>query len=188
MHIDTGAHYRTVAYGLLENSISPSDGEAVKSHLKKLKIGTVLDGNSAKITLNGVLVPDSEIRTERINANVAQFAAMQDVRSFLKNYQRSMSDFARENGFSGMIMEGRDIGSVIFPDANVRIFLDADEETRAKRRANEGIRDSISRRDELDKTRKTAPLLCPDGAELIDTSKMTKEQVVAKTLSLILES
>ena len=163
-------------------------GEAVKSHLKKLKIGTVLDGNSAKITLNGVLVPDSEIRTERINANVAQFAAMQDVRSFLKNYQRSMSDFARENGFSGMIMEGRDIGSVIFPDANVRIFLDADEETRAKRRANEGIRDSISRRDELDKTRKTAPLLCPDGAELIDTSKMTKEQVVAKTLSLILES
>lgn len=188
MHIDTGAHYRTVAYGLLENSISPLDGEAVKSHLKKLKIGTVLDGNSAKITLNGVLVPDSEIRTERINANVAQFAAMQDVRSFLKNYQRSMSDFARENGFSGMIMEGRDIGSVIFPDANVRIFLDADEETRAKRRANEGIRDSISRRDELDKTRKTAPLLCPDGAELIDTSKMTKEQVVAKTLSLILES
>ena len=99
-----------------------------------------------------------------------------------------MSDFARENGFSGMIMEGRDIGSVIFPDANVRIFLDADEQTRAKRRSMEGINDSIRQRDALDKTRKTAPLLCPEDAELIDTSDMTKEEVVDKTLSLILES
>ena len=188
MHIDTGAHYRTVTYGLLADSISPLDADAIDSHLKNLKIGTVLDGNSARIAINGVLVPDAEIRTERINANVAQFAAIQKVRDFLKNYQRSMSDFARENGFSGMIMEGRDIGSVIFPDANVRIFLDADEQTRAKRRSMEGINDSIRQRDALDKTRKTAPLLCPEDAELIDTSDMTKEEVVDKTLSLILES
>ena len=99
-----------------------------------------------------------------------------------------MADFAKENNFKGMIMEGRDIGSVIFPDADVRIFLDADEETRAKRRANEGISDSIKKRDELDKNRKTAPLKQPEGADLIDTSHMTKEQVVQKTLSLILQS
>ena len=133
-------------------------------------------------------MPDSEIRNERINSKVAEFAAISAVRDFLKMYQRSMSDFGRSNGFEGMIMEGRDIGSVIFPDADARIFLDADEQTRAARRAKEGISDSIKKRDRLDKTRKTAPLVCPEGAELIDTSNMTKEEVVEKTLSLILES
>ena len=110
------------------------------------------------------------------------------MRDFLKNYQRSMADFARNSGFGGMIMEGRDIGSVIFPDADARIFLDADEQTRAARRAKEGITDSVKKRDELDKSRKTAPLVCPNGATLIDTSKMSKSEVVEKTLSVILES
>lgn len=87
-----------------------------------------------------------------------------------------------------MIMEGRDIGSVIFPDANIRIFLDADESTRALRRAKEGIEDSIAKRDKLDKSRKTAPLVCPEGAVYIDTSNMSKSEVVQKTLALILES
>lgn len=85
-------------------------------------------------------------------------------------------------------MEGRDIGSVIFPDAGVKIFLDADEATRAARRAKEGISDSITKRDAMDRSRKTAPLVCAEGAVRIDTSHMTKEEVVAKTLSLILES
>lgn len=188
MHVDTGAHYRTIAYGLLEQGVDASDKNAIIQALKNLKIGTALEGNSAKITLNGNLVPDSEIRNERINLKVAEFAAVAEVRDFLKNYQRSMADFGKENHFNGMIMEGRDIGSVIFPDADVRIFLDADEETRAKRRAKEGISDSIKKRDELDKNRKTAPLKQPEGADLIDTSHLTKEQVVQKTLSLILES
>ena len=188
MHVDTGAHYRTVAYGLLESGIDSGNKAAIEKKLCELKIGTLLEGNSAKITLNGNLVPDSEIRNERINSKVAEFAAISAVRDFLKMYQRSMSDFGRSNGFEGMIMEGRDIGSVIFPDADARIFLDADEQTRAARRAKEGISDSIKKRDRLDKTRKTAPLVCPEGAELIDTSNMTKEEVVEKTLSLILES
>ncbi len=188
MHVDTGAHYRTIAYGLLESGVDSSDKSAISSTLSTLKIGTILDGDSAKISLNGELVPDSEIRNERINSKVAEFAAISEVREFLKKYQRSMSDFAESEGFDGMIMEGRDIGSVIFPDADVRIFLDADEETRAARRAKEGISDSIKKRDELDKNRKTAPLKRPEGSELIDTSHLTKEQVVEKTLSLILES
>jgi len=70
----------------------------------------------------------------------------------------------------------------------VRIFLDADEATRAARRAKEGINDSVGKRDELDKNRKTAPLMCPEGAVKIDTSRLTKEDVVSETLSLIVES
>ena len=128
------------------------------------------------------------IRTESVNASVAKYAAMPEVRNFLKNYQRSMADYARSHGLSGMIMEGRDIGTVIFPDANVRIFLDADEQTRAARRAKEGISDSVGLRDAIDKSRKTAPLRCPESAVRIDTSHMTKEEVVKLTLSYILES
>ena len=102
--------------------------------------------------------------------------------------ESAMADFAKENGFKGIIMEGRDIGSIIFPDANARIFLDADEQTRAARRAKEGISDSIKQRDALDKNRKVAPLVCPEGASRVDTSHMTKDEVVAKSISIILNS
>lgn len=188
MHVDTGAHYRTVAYALLGEGIGPDDPSAVEERLKSVKMDTVLCGNSARVALDGSLVDDALIRTERVNSQVAKFAAIAAVREFLKSYQRSMADFARSRGFAGLIMEGRDIGSVIFPDADVRIFLDADEQTRAARRAREGIADSIGLRDAMDRSRKTAPLRCPESAERIDTSGMTKEEVVRRTLSLILES
>ena len=188
MHVDTGAHYRTVAYALLGEGISSDDPAVVAERLKSVKLGTALCGNSARATLDGKLVDDALIRTERVNSEVAKFAAIAEVREFLKSYQRSMADFARSRGFAGLIMEGRDIGSVIFPDADVRIFLDADEQTRAARRAREGIADSIGLRDAMDRSRKTAPLRCPESAERIDTSNMTKDEVVRLTLSLILES
>lgn len=188
MHVDTGSHYRTVAYALMNAGIPATDPSAIAKTLADVKIGTQLCGNSARITLDGNLVDDKLIRSESVNSSVAKYAAVVEVRDFLKNYQRSMADYARSQGFAGMIMEGRDIGSVIFPDANLRIFLDADEQTRAMRRAKEGITDSVGLRDAMDKARKTAPLVCPEGAVRIDTSHMTKEGVVLATLSLILES
>ena len=188
MHVDTGAHYRTLSFGLLESGISPDDISAIEEMLSRIQIGTLVDGQSAKMTVNGVLARDDQIRNKRVNEAVAKFAAVPQVRNFLKNYQRSMPSVAAENGFSGLIMEGRDIGSVIFPDANARIFLDADEATRQARRAREGISDSISKRDALDKSRKSAPLVCAEGAERIDTTNMDKDEVAAKTLSIILKS
>ncbi len=188
MHVDTGAHYRALAYVLLENGVSTDDVDGVKKLLQNLTLSTAIIGNTTKIQCSGKILDDSDIRNERINSVVSIFASIPEVRDFLKNYQRSMADFAKLNGFCGMIMEGRDIGSIIFPDANVRIFLDADEETRAARRAKEGISDSISKRDALDKNRKVAPLVCPEGASLIDTSKMTKAEVVAKAISFIVNS
>ncbi len=188
MHVDTGAHYRTVAHALLERDISPFEEAKVAQALGSMGLGTVLLGNSARMSLSGNLVDDSLLRTERINSKVAEFAALPCVRNFLRDYQRSMADFARSAGYCGIIMEGRDIGSVIFPDANLKVFLEADEATRAARRANEGIGDSIRKRDEMDSSRKTAPLVVPDGAEIIDTSAMNKDEVVYKTLSLIVES
>ncbi|MBO7522015.1 MAG: 3-phosphoshikimate 1-carboxyvinyltransferase [Opitutales bacterium] len=189
MHVDTGAHYRTLAYILLAEKIEPGAGEqAVAAALKNIGISTVLDGNSARIAVCGRKIEDSLIRTDAVNQNVSLFAAMPCVREFLKGYQRSMADFAKEKRFAGLVMEGRDIGSVIFPGADAKIFLDADEETRRLRRAKEGISDAISKRDQLDKNRKTAPLVRPEGAELIDTSRMTKDEVVAQTLAFIIKA
>ena len=92
---------------------------------------------------------------------------------------------ARQNGFAGLVMEGRDIGSVIFPQADFRFFLHADPAERAKRRAAEGRQDSIAERDRLDSSRKTAPLTCPPGATDIDSTHLTLEQVVEKMAAQI---
>lgn len=189
MHVDTGSHYRTIAYILLDEGIVPELGEdAVSQALKGVEISTLIFGNSARMSVGGKEIEDSLIRTDKVNQNVSLFAAMPQVREFLKGYQRSMEGVAKEKNFAGLVMEGRDIGSVIFPNAEIKIFLDADEETRRKRRANEGISDSISKRDALDKNRKTAPLVRPEGSVLIDTSNMSKEEVIAKTLALIAEA
>ncbi len=188
MHVDTGAHYRTLSYILLQNGILSDNPKAVTEFLKTLKISVYLEGRSARMSIDGKKIEDADIRNDLINANVSIFASMPDVRNFLKDFQRSMADEAKAQGFAGLVMEGRDVGTVIFPNATLKIFLDADEETRALRRKNEGISDSIAKRDKLDKTRKTAPLVCAKDAELIDTSKMTKDEVIAKALSLIIKA
>ena len=132
------------------------------------------------------IVPDDdEIRNDKVNAVVSRFASIPEVRRFLFEYQRRQKDVARERGFAGLIMDGRDIGSVIFPDADLRIFLTADPEARARRRAAEGIADSVAERDKLDASRKTAPLACPEGAVKIDSTHLTLEEVVAKISAMI---
>jgi cytidylate kinase len=107
------------------------------------------------------------------------------VRQALFDYQRSQADVARDEGFAGLIMEGRDIGSVIFPDAEHRFFLEADEATRAARRAKEGQTDSIAERDKMDKARKNAPLICPQGATRINTGPRTLEEVIQHIIERI---
>lgn len=188
MHVDTGAHYRNIAYILLEGGLSPEDPDGVAAALQTLSLSTAIDGNDAKILCGDRVLTDADIRSERVNANVSHFASIVAVRDFLKSYQRSMAGFAANAGFGGLIMEGRDIGSVIFPDADAAIFLDADEQTRSLRRAKEGITDSIAKRDALDRRRKVAPLVRPEGSVLIDTSHMTKDEVVAQAISVIINS
>ncbi len=178
MHVDTGAHYRTLTYALLASGADPGQPEAIPQKLATLKLDTKLQGRSAKLSINGQVPDDAEIRSPEVNATVSKFAAIEPLRSFLFDYQRSQADVARANGYAGLIMEGRDIGSVIFPDAEYRFFLHADEATRAARRAKEGQTDSIAARDKMDKSRKTAPLVCPDGATKIDTAPLTLEEVI----------
>lgn len=179
MHVDTGSFYRATTLKLMEAGVSPEDETTVSKALSSIELGTAISGNAASITVNG-WIPDASIRSQMVNENVSLFAALPKLRAFLLDYQRSQVDVAKENGFSGLIMEGRDIGSVIFPDADLRLFLYADPEKRAQRRAKEGITDSIQKRDQMDSSRKAAPLQCPEGATLLDSSDMNLEEVVEK--------
>ncbi len=185
MHVDTGAHYRTLTCALLHAGASPESAEGIETQLASLSLGTELEGRSARLSIDGQVPADADIRSPEVNANVSKFAAIEAVRSALFDYQRSQAAVAEQNGYAGLIMEGRDIGSVIFPDAKHRFFLFADQATRAARRAKEGQTDSIAERDKLDSQRKTAPLTCPEGATRVDTGPLTLEGVVAHIAELI---
>lgn len=179
MHVDTGAHYRTLTYALLNAGADADDPQTIPAHLQSLQLNTRIKGHSACLSINAEVPSDAEIRSPQVNAAVSKFAAIGSVREFLFHYQRSQADIARTHSrLTGLIMEGRDIGSVIFPHAPFRFFLFADATTRAKRRATEGQTDSITDRDLRDSRRKVAPLICPLGAIRIDTGSLTLEAVV----------
>ncbi|HLS27761.1 MAG TPA: (d)CMP kinase [Opitutales bacterium] len=179
LHVDTGAFYRTVTLALLRADIDPSDPVAIEKALPKLGISTRIVGRQAQMEIDGA-IPGEEIRDAKVNESVSLFAAHPAVRTYLLDYQRNQQEIARANGYPGLVMEGRDIGSVIFPDAEFRFFLVADDEERMRRRAGQGQTDSIRKRDKLDTERKTAPLRCPPNAITINTTSFPLDEVVEK--------
>ncbi len=184
LHVDTGSFYRQITSELLRQNIAFDDQETLTIALDRLKLSTQLDGRSARMLINGRSAGD-EIRSQQVNENVSHYAAIPAVRHLLLGYQRGQAGEAKKHGFHGLIMEGRDIGSVIFPEADFRFFLHADPAERAKRRAAEGQTDSIAERDRLDSSRKTSPLTCPAGAIDIDSTHLNLDEVVAKMTATI---
>lgn len=185
MHVDTGSHYRALTFSLLQAGIDAEDIATIKKHLTTLSLNTQIAGHRALIRINNYLPQKNELRHQTVNQHVSPFSAVPEIRQYLLNYQRSQADVAIHQQFEGLIMEGRDIGSVIFPEAPIRLFLEADAKTRATRRAHEGQADAIEQRDKIDSARKTAPLTCPPGAIRIDSSNMTLDQVVDHVAQII---
>jgi cytidylate kinase len=184
LHVDTGSFYRHITYEFLRRGVPATDLPALKQTLADLTFSTRLNGRSTQMLIGGAPAGD-EIRDQKVNDHVSHYAAIPEVRTTLLAYQRGQVEVARQHGFRGLVMEGRDIGSVIFPEADFRFFLHADPLERAKRRAAEGRRDSVAERDRLDSSRKTSPLTCPPGAIDIDSTFLTLEQVVEKMAALI---
>lgn len=184
LHVDTGAHYRAITAEMLRNGVTPGDLSGVESALAGLRLGTRVTGSAAQMEIGG-RIPGDEIRAPDVNAAVSHFAALPAVRTALLHYQRGQVEVAKSHGFKGLVMEGRDIGSVIFPAADLRFFLHADPVERARRRAQEGQLDSVAERDRLDSSRKTAPLTCPPGAIDIDSTHLTLDQVVDRVATLV---
>lgn len=182
-YLDTGAMYRAVTHAALRDGIDPSNPDLVTSLAETSRI----DVGEDTVTVDGVDVTQ-EIRSDRINLAVSHVAAISGVRSVLREQQRA---WVATHG--GGVIEGRDIGTVVFPDATLKVFLTASPEVRARRRVAESggdidaIARSIAERDRLDTSRIDSPLMTADGSVSVDTSDMSISDVVEKLLSLVVE-
>ena len=191
IYIDTGALYRAIAYACVSRRISLSETAAVEAVLPELEIRLVFLNGVQHILLNDEDISES-IRTEEVSMAASNVSAIPAVREYLLDLQRSLAKNA------DVIMDGRDIGTVILPNAQVKIFLTASPEKRARRRvdqlAEKGIAADfdkvlydIVQRDYNDSHRKTAPLKAAEGAVTIDTSDMTLEESIAAVIETIKE-
>lgn len=176
--INSGAMYRAVTWKVLQENIDPADNAAVIALLDRIDIHCGEIGMTSTCTIDGV-DPAEELRSEAINANVSAISAIPEVRDLLVKLQRNYLDH------TSIIMEGRDIGSVVFPDTPFKIYIDADEEVRASRRTGAGEVDSIAQRDAADSERVTAPLKIADGAIVLDTSRHSIDSAVDAAIEIL---
>jgi cytidylate kinase len=176
VYVDTGAMYRTLAWYCLKNRIDVHDAKAVAAALRKWKTSLECVDHKAILLVDGYY-PEKEIRTEATSAAVPHVAAIPKVRDWMKTVQRDCVKFGN------LVMEGRDIGSHIFPETDFKFYLDACINERSRRRAADGVQENLAARDQRDSQRAAAPLMVPLGAKVINTSGMTPEQ----TSAIILE-
>lgn len=176
--VNSGAMYRAVTWKALREHIDPHDTAAVIAMLDRIKIDCGSDGITSTIAIDGI-DPGDELRGEEINANVSTIAAIPEVREKLIDLQRGYL------AHSSVVMEGRDIGSVVFPDTPYKLYIDAAEHVRAARRGGDGEVDSIAKRDAADSNRKTAPLVVADGATILDNSDHTIESGLEAALEIL---
>lgn len=186
-YLDTGSMYRAATWWMLSHGVDTSSEAAVaaKAAASTIEVGT--DPITPAILLDGVDVSEP-IRSDEVNAHVSLVARVPAVRARLVQLQR---DFISNAG-RGIVVEGRDIGSVVWPDADLKIYLTADPAARAVRRTvEEGGADvaateaSLAARDAIDSTRTTAPLMQAEGAVGIDSTYLTLDEVVAQVLHLV---
>jgi len=170
--INTGAMYRAVTWYVLRQGIQPEDTEAVKALLPDIPLSFGREGSVSTVLCEGRVL-DKELTEAATSSHVSTIAAIPEVRALLVARQREY------NRREAVVMEGRDIGTVVFPTTPFKYFVTASEEVRAARRAAQGLTDSIAERDRRDSSRTCAPLTQAPDARLVDTSDMSIEQVVA---------
>lgn len=177
--VNSGAMYRAFTWWVLENDIDPENTEDV---LVLLGTTTFVCGEEDKrgtISIEGSILGADQLSSEAVNKNVSAIAAISEVRERLVAEQRK---YAEGNS---VVMEGRDIGSVVFPDTPHKFYIDASPEVREQRRRAQGIMDAISERDKKDSNRKASPLVVAKDACVIDSSDMSAADVVQKVLEVI---
>ncbi|MEM1158961.1 MAG: (d)CMP kinase [Verrucomicrobiota bacterium] len=172
LYVDTGAMYRTFAWLTHEVGIDPTSREAVKTLIGQTDFKTLPVAGKVQLRVNGI-DPDEHIRSAAVNAAVSKVAAIPELREFLVNEQRKL------RGRHKLVMEGRDIGTVVFTDTPHKYFIDADPAVRAQRRQAEGQRDATAERDQMDRSRASAPLTKAADARLIDSTNLSPDEIVA---------
>ena len=190
-HLDTGAMYRAITYGLLKNKIEFTDLDAVEAYLESVDLKFFKNDNVTKLLLNDSDITEN-IRSNNINENVSEVSAIKIVREFMVKFQREMS------GDIDCVLEGRDIGTVVFPNADFKFFIIASDEARANRRLDDLIKvgdknpgdfeivlEELIIRDHKDSTRDHSPLKKADDALEIDTTHLTINEVVNKIVNTV---
>ena len=179
VYVDTGAMYRTLAWHCLQKRVDVHDARAVAALCRKwtTKLECV---EKSHLRVVHLLVddyfPEKEIRTAEVSAATSVVAAVPKVREWMKKKQRECIQFGN------LVMEGRDIGTNVFPETNFKFYLDAQLEERSRRRAADGVQENLAARDQRDSQRATAPLMIALGARVINNSHMTS----AETSGLII--
>jgi cytidylate kinase len=173
VYVDTGAMYRTLGWYCLTKHVDIRDDKAVAAACRKWKttlVRVAMDGlDVARLLVDGYY-PEKEIRTAEVSTATSLVAAVPKVRGWMKETQRSCIQFGN------LVMEGRDIGTNVFPETDFKFYLDAHIEERTKRRESEGVSENLAARDQQDSQRAAAPLMIALGAKVINNSHMTSEQ------------
>ena len=181
-HVNSGAMYRAVTWEILRQQIDPSHPESIEAAVRRMSVDSgFTEAGESFIRINSEM-PDLELQTLEVNQSVSPVAAVPAVRSLVNKQLRTLAEKRP------IVSEGRDIGSVVFPDTPHKFYLDASPEVRRLRRAAQGLHDSIEKRDKLDSSRANAPLKIASGAHVIDTSHLTLEGVVDKVAEILSKS
>ncbi len=186
LFVDSGALYRIMTWQALKAGVPTDDPAAVAAFAPNVKVEFAVRGNRVAYLVDG-REPGDLIRTPEINANVSPVSAVPEVRAIVTGWLRKLPELG------DIVVEGRDIGSVVYPDSKCRFYLDCDPDERARRRQKEDagkgfvqtteqVKASLLNRDKIDSSRKTAPLKVPEGAIRIDTTRLSVAEVVAKIL------
>ena len=175
VYVNSGAMYRAVTWYALQKGIPTTDQEKIVALLQTMDIECGLAGGESTIKIDGV-DPSQFLNDEPVNHNVSNIASIAEVRKVLVARQQ---EYALH---SDIVMEGRDIGSVVFPHTPYKFYIDASLEVRARRRANQGLHDEISMRDKRDSSRRASPLVIAEDAHVIDSSHLTIDGVVGEII------
>ncbi len=169
IHVDTGAMYRALAWYCLKHNIDVHNPKAVAAACRRWRTSLACVENHVHLLVDGYY-PAREIRTAEVSAAVSHVAAVPKVRDWMKKTQRECIRFG------DLVMEGRDIGTNVFPETDFKYYLDAHPEERSRRRAAEGVQENLAARDQRDSQRAAAPLMIALGAMVINNSQMTSAQ------------
>jgi len=178
IYVDTGAMYRTLAWHCLQKRIDVHDAKAVAAACRKWKTSLVCVDGRVRLLVGGYY-PEKEMRTPETAAAVAHVAAIPRVRKWMVKRQQECIQFGN------LVMEGRDIGTNVFPETDFKFYLDAKLEERSRRRAADGVQENLAARDQRDSQRAVAPLMIALGAKVINNSSMTSEQTSGLILAEI---
>jgi cytidylate kinase len=174
-YVNSGAMYRAVTWHVLNRGVLPGDGPAIAQLLEATRIDCTCDGEESRILIDGI-DPAPHLCDDRVTAEVSLVSSVPRVRQILVEKMRR---YASERD---VVIEGRDIGSVVFPDTPYKFYIDASPEVRLRRRQAQGLRDPIAARDRADSSRRASPLVIAEDAHVIDSSNLTIEGVVGEII------